>query len=525
MANVRIAVSKKGTLIAMIALVVLLGGGGGYLLWRVNQKDTVAPTDSSAGSCRPCPGCSTCMDHEVLIGDECCVRGGTQPPAGRCRCCVGCSTCMDDEVMVNGNQCCTSGGTPLSNCGNTPPGGGGGGGGGGGTPACSANPVTYFLRDGTEKSCSACPAENKPEGQRCIGKSPYDYECGTHCFDPSCGKEACDNISNPAPTVTLTYKASAGGSILGEANQTFRKGGDGTQVEAKANPNFKFEKWSNDNNRSATRRDTNVMESVTYTATFRALQVEAFTLTYTAGTGGSISGTTPQTVNKGASGTQVTAVPSAGYVFDKWSDGKTTASRTDSNVQANATYTASFKTAPVDTFTLTYIAGEGGSINGSSSQTVTKGGNGSPVTAVANDGYVFDGWSDDPAKGATRTDSNIQANAAYTASFKTNVACGDGMCTGGEDSSNCPVDCGSPVVGSTVPQTGLFDETKNIVIMGVVLLMLGIAWTWVSTLPKKAYTSIKTVSKASSEYISNVKVQKERNIRESRRNRLEKRIE
>ena len=32
--------------IALIIGAILLGGGGGYLLWRVNQPKTVAPTES-----------------------------------------------------------------------------------------------------------------------------------------------------------------------------------------------------------------------------------------------------------------------------------------------------------------------------------------------------------------------------------------------------------------------------------------------------------------------------------------------
>ncbi|MBW7864840.1 MAG: hypothetical protein H3C30_10565, partial [Candidatus Hydrogenedentes bacterium] len=58
------------------------------------------------------------------------------------------------------------------------------------------------------------------------------------------------------------------------------------------------------------------------------------TLTYTAGANGSITGTTPQTVNHGADGTEVTATPDTGYHFVQWSDGVLTAARTDLNVTA-----------------------------------------------------------------------------------------------------------------------------------------------------------------------------------------------
>jgi hypothetical protein len=70
--------------------------------------------------------------------------------------------------------------------------------------------------------------------------------------------------------------------------------------------------------------------------------VTTYTLTYTAGTGGTISGSNFQTVSADGSGTAVTAVANTGYAFANWSDDVTTASRTDSNVQANLSVTANF---------------------------------------------------------------------------------------------------------------------------------------------------------------------------------------
>ncbi|HPS30102.1 MAG TPA: hypothetical protein PLZ43_07595, partial [bacterium] len=70
--------------------------------------------------------------------------------------------------------------------------------------------------------------------------------------------------------------------------------------------------------------------------------LSSYTLTYTAGTGGSITGTSPQTVNYGSDGTEITAVPDAGYSFVKWSDDVLTSSRTDTNVTADITVSAEF---------------------------------------------------------------------------------------------------------------------------------------------------------------------------------------
>ena len=73
-----------------------------------------------------------------------------------------------------------------------------------------------------------------------------------------------------------------------------------------------------------------------------AVGAATFTLTYTAGLHGTITGTSPQTVESGADGTPVTAVADAGYHFVAWSDGVLTASRTDLAVTGDVTVSASF---------------------------------------------------------------------------------------------------------------------------------------------------------------------------------------
>jgi hypothetical protein len=113
----------------------------------------------------------------------------------------------------------------------------------------------------------------------------------------------------------------------------------------------------------------------------------------------------------------VTAVPATGYHFVQWSDGVLTATRTDTNVTANVSVTASFA---INTYTLTYTAGANGTISGTSPQTVNFGASGTAVTAVANTGYHFVQWSDGVLT-ATRTDTNVTANVSVTASFAINA--------------------------------------------------------------------------------------------------------
>jgi hypothetical protein len=157
-----------------------------------------------------------------------------------------------------------------------------------------------------------------------------------------------------------------------------------------------------------------VTANITVSASFA---INTYTLTYTAGANGTITGTTPQIVNSGANGTPVTAVPNTGYHFVQWSDGSTANPRTDTNVTANITVSASFA---INTFTLTYTAGANGTIVGTSPQTVNFGANGTPVTAAPNAGYHFVQWSD-TSTANPRTDTNVTANISVSASFAINT--------------------------------------------------------------------------------------------------------
>ena len=89
--------------------------------------------------------------------------------------------------------------------------------------------------------------------------------------------------------------------------------------------NYHFVSWS-DGYPTAARTDLNVTANKSVTAIFA---IDTYTLTYNADSGGSIVGMTPQTVNHGADGTLVTATPDANYHFVSWSDGYSTAARTD----------------------------------------------------------------------------------------------------------------------------------------------------------------------------------------------------
>jgi alpha-tubulin suppressor-like RCC1 family protein len=215
-----------------------------------------------------------------------------------------------------------------------------------------------------------------------------------------------------ATTYTLTYFATAHGTIGGVSSQTVFPGHSGTAVTAVADPGSHFVAWS-DGLLSATRTDANVSANLTVTASFVP---DTVTLTYSADAHGTINGTTPQTVALGGDGTPVTAVSDTGYHFVAWSDGVLTATRTDTGVAADLAVTASFA---INTYTLTYIAGAHGTINGASPQMVDHGANGTAVAAVADNGYHFVQWSDG-SNANPRSETNVTGPIAVTANFAIN---------------------------------------------------------------------------------------------------------
>jgi hypothetical protein len=141
--------------------------------------------------------------------------------------------------------------------------------------------------------------------------------------------------------------------------------------------------------------------------------VVSYNVHYGAEAHGSLSGSVDQTINQGADASSVTAVPESGYHFVSWSDGVTTASRADKNINAAINVSARFA---INTYTLNYSAGANGTLTGNLAQTVNYAGSGESVVAVAQAGFFFDRWSDGVTT-ASRTDNKVAGNIAVSARF------------------------------------------------------------------------------------------------------------
>ncbi|MEI7497838.1 MAG: FISUMP domain-containing protein [Candidatus Falkowbacteria bacterium] len=164
--------------------------------------------------------------------------------------------------------------------------------------------------------------------------------CGTTLTDTTPANPFTNPIiPSSAPTThELSYTTDGHGTITGSSTQSITFSANGTEITATPNTGYHFTTW-NDGLTNPRRTDTNIRSAQTYTANFA---INIYTLTYTAGANGTLSGTTTQTVTHGSAGTEVLAIPDANYHFVSWSDGVLTASRTDSSVTSSLAVTASF---------------------------------------------------------------------------------------------------------------------------------------------------------------------------------------
>lgn len=168
--------------------------------------------------------------------------------------------------------------------------------------------------------------------------------------DLSMSPSRSDNVGRDNKTFTanfvrqyiLTYTGDANCSISGDAEQEVNENQSGSTVEAQPGSGWYFVKWSDD-----------VLEAQRTDTATSDLNVSAIcdmlperTVTYNAGSGGSLEGVSPQTVSQGGDTSAVTAVPDPGNRFVIWSDGYGSNPRTDVNVSEDITVTALFSFEP-----------------------------------------------------------------------------------------------------------------------------------------------------------------------------------
>ena len=215
---------------------------------------------------------------------------------------------------------------------------------------------------------------------------------------------------------TVTPSAGAGGSISPSTAQTVSHGAT-RQFTVTPNSGYSASVGGTcGGSLVGTSYTTNAITAdCTVTASFA---LTSHTVTPSAGAGGSISPSTPQTVSHGAT-RQFTVTPNSGYsasVGGTCGGSLVGTSYTTNAITADCTVTASFA---LTSHTVTPSAGAGGSISPSTPQTVSHGAT-RQFTVTANSGYSagVGGTCGGSLVGTTYTTNAITADCTVTATFE-----------------------------------------------------------------------------------------------------------
>lgn len=111
------------------------------------------------------------------------------------------------------------------------------------------------------------------------------------------------------------------------------------------------------------------------------------------------------------------AFPGIGYGFDKWDGDLTGTATTIQFPMTRDIYTTA--RFVINSYTLTYAAGPGGSVSGELTQVVEHDNDGSAVEAIADNGYHFVQWSDGVTSNP-RKDISVTSDLAVEAQFALN---------------------------------------------------------------------------------------------------------
>ncbi len=272
-------------------------------------------------------------------------------------------------------------------------------------------------------------------------------------------------------TYTVTFVLTTKGTWTGGGalSQTISHGSAATAPTFSTQTGWTFTGWDVAFN--------NVTSNLTVTAQY---SVTTYNVSFAAGANGSISGSTPQTVNHGSSCSAVTAVPHAGYQFAKWTKGGLDYSKgislTVTNVTANMSFTAEFSeyaASPESDFvfnpathTITGYTGPGGTV------VIPATIDGVNVTAI-RDG-AFDGCGSLTGVRIPNGVTSIGFFAFANCSLLTSVVIPDGVTSIGNGAftgcsslasayfeGDAPASFGSGVFDSTAPDFTIYYKSTN----------------------------------------------------------------
>ena len=198
------------------------------------------------------------------------------------------------------------------------------------------------------------------------------------------------------PVPVVRFIAEEGGTLDGAISQEVNNYEDLVIPTPTPNDNYEFVKWNPEIPESG-----EIESDIVFTAEFNYIPVVEFI----AGNGGTLDGDEIQSAKQYKSLVVPTPVPDEHYVFEKW----VPEISEEGEIESDITFTATFRAIPLVTFT----AGVGGELNGTTTQYVDNYEDLVVPTPVANENYKFVEWdSEIPDEG------EIESNISFVAIFE-----------------------------------------------------------------------------------------------------------
>ena len=169
---------------------------------------------------------------------------------------------------------------------------------------------------------------------------------------------------NTAGQCTVTFTADSGGTINGVASQYISAGGDCSPVTAAPFVGYSFSAWTGDHTGTENPLTiTGVTKNMIIDSNF---QTQTFTVTFTAGSGGTPTGQTTQTVPYGGNSSPVGAIPNDGFYFTGWSGDYTGRANPliITGVTKDMNMTANFNSVPEGHYVVNFTSAGNGWVSG-----------------------------------------------------------------------------------------------------------------------------------------------------------------
>ncbi len=250
--------------------------------------------------------------------------------------------------------------------------------------------------------CNKCATEVKAEPNDCYKFTGWsgDYT-GTDNPLKICNVRKPMNITANFEIIKypVNFISGANGKITGETSQTVDCNKCTTEVKAEPNPCYRFTGWSGDHT-GTENPICNINKPMDITANF---EIIPYTVTFTYGKNGKLTGNTTQTVNCGGClNSDVKAEPDDCYQFLVW-DGDYHGTENPPkicNIKKDMKITPIFESRQ---YTVNFKDSENGKITGKLSQSVNCNGCAESVIVVPDPCYQFKEWTGD----YTGTENNL----------------------------------------------------------------------------------------------------------------------